>query len=206
MSITRLGHAAFRITDGKVVVYIDPFQVPSSPRDADIVVCTHDHYDHCSPDDIRKVAKQTTVVVASVNCAAKVKGLGYEYKLLNPGDRVAVKGVEIEAVPAYNVGKRFHPKDYKGIGVLVRLGDVVVYHAGDTDFIPEMASLKGKVSVALLPVSGTYVMDADEAVKAAETISPELAIPMHYGAIVGSESDARRFAEKLQGKVRVEVV
>lgn len=201
-----MSHAAFKIAGANVTIYVDPFQVASEPHDADIVICTHDHYDHCSPEDIRKVAKKGTTIIASTNCAGKVRALGFEYKLLNPGDRIEVRGVAVEAVPAYNIGKKFHPKEYRGIGVLVKVGGVTVYHAGDTDLIPEMANLKGKVNVALLPVSGTYVMDWSEAVKAAETISPDIAIPMHYGSIVGSERDAENFAKKLAGRIRVEVI
>jgi L-ascorbate metabolism protein UlaG (beta-lactamase superfamily) len=206
ITITHFLHASFKITGQNTTIYIDPFQISSEPHDADIVICTHDHYDHCSPDDVKKVAKKDTVIIASTNCMAKVKQLGLEYKLLNPGDKIEVRNVAIEAVPAYNIGKRFHPKEYRGIGVVVRIGGVAIYHAGDTDLIPEMSNLRGKVQVALLPVSGTYVMDWNEAVKAAETIMPEIAIPMHYGAIVGNKNDAENFAKKLAGKVRVEII
>ena len=145
-------------------------------------------------------------MVASINCEKKVRGMGYEYKLLRPGDSVTVHGVEVRAIPAYNVVKQFHPRAYQGIGVLVKLEGVTVYHAGDTDFIPEMEQLKGQVDVALLPVSGVYVMDAAEAARAALAIQPRVAIPMHYGEIVGSERDAEAFRRALEGKVRVEIL
>lgn len=206
VTIERIRHAGFRLSGGGLTVYIDPFNVPRSPGDGDIVICTHDHYDHCSPEDVRRVAKRDAVVVASANCAGRVRELGYEYKLLRPGDTAVVKGVEIRAVPAYNVGKRFHPKAYGGIGVVVKLAGVSVYHAGDTDFVPEMEGLRGAVDVALLPVSGVYVMDAAEAAKAALAIMPKVAIPMHYGEIVGSASDAEAFKRALEGKLRVEIL
>ena len=205
VKIERIVHAAFRIEGAGKVVYIDPFQIPSSRRDGDIVICTHDHFDHCSPDDIRKVAKADAVVVAPPNCAGKVRALGLEYVKLEAGRGVEVKGVKVGAVPAYNVDKRYHPKAYGGIGVIVELAGLRIYHAGDTDLIPEMAQL-GEVDVALLPVSGTYVMTAEEAARAAEVIKPKIAIPMHYGTIVGSEKDADRFKRLLEGKVEVVVV
>jgi len=206
VEVERLLHSAFRIRGGGVTIYIDPFQVPGAPRDGDIVVCTHDHFDHCSPDDVLKVAAPGAVVVASRNCRSKVAGLGLEAILLSPGEKAEVKGVEIEAVPAYNVGKRFHPRGYGGIGVLLRVGGVTIYHAGDTDYIPEMESLRGRVDVALLPVSGVYVMGPEEAARAALAIMPRVAVPMHYGAIVGDRSHAERFAKLLEGRVRVEII
>ncbi|UNQ74135.1 MBL fold metallo-hydrolase [Infirmifilum sp. NZ] len=204
--VEHLKHATFRLSAGGVTIYIDPFEVEGAPRDGDIVICTHDHYDHCSPDDVLKVAKKDAVVIASVNCKGKVEKLGLRYHLVEPGSRVEVKGVTVEAVHAYNVNKRFHPREYKGVGVIVTIGGVRVYHAGDTDHIPEMKELKGRVDVALLPVSGTYVMTAEEAVRAALDIQPKLAIPMHYGAIVGSASDAERFKKELEGKVQVVII
>lgn len=206
ITLRRFSHAAFKISGGGKVVYIDPFRITQALHDGDIIICTHDHYDHCSPEDIRRVAKPGAVVIASVNCEKKVKGLGFEYKLLRPGDAVTVHGIEVRAFPAYNVGKHFHTRDYQGIGVLVKHKGVTVYHAGDTDLIPEMEQLRGQVDIALLPVSGVYVMDAAEAAKAALVIQPKVAVPMHYGEIVGSERDAEAFRRMLEGRVRVEVL
>ncbi len=206
VEIERLVHSAFRVRGNGVTVYIDPFQIPGSPRDGDVVICTHDHFDHCSPQDVVKVASPDAVIVASENCRDKVSPLGFKAYFLSPGEKVSVKGVEVEAVPAYNVGKRFHPRGYGGIGVLLRIGGVTIYHAGDTDYIPEMEQLRGRVDVALLPVSGVYVMSPEEAARAAEVIQPRVAVPMHYGAIVGDRGHAERFAKLLEGKVRVEII
>ncbi|RLG02733.1 MAG: MBL fold metallo-hydrolase, partial [Thaumarchaeota archaeon] len=118
-------------------------------------------------------------------------------KLVRPGDKVEVKGAKIEAVPAYNVNKFrspgvvYHPKEEGSVGYVIELDGVRIYHAGDTDFIPEMRNLE--VDVALIPVSGTFVMTAEEAAEAVNTFKPKVAIPMHYGAIVGDKSDAERF-------------
>jgi len=204
--IRRLCHAAFRLEGGGVVVYIDPFRVEAASRDGDLAICTHDHYDHCSVEDLAKVLKEDGVVVAAANCSRKLSGLKYRVELLKPGDEINIKGVRVRAVPAYNVGKPFHPRPYGGIGVVVELAGVRIYHAGDTDLIPEMEGLRGQVDVALLPVSGVYVMNAEEAVEAAKRIRPELAIPMHYGAIVGSDRDADKFRRALEGVCRVEVI
>jgi L-ascorbate metabolism protein UlaG (beta-lactamase superfamily) len=192
-----LGHDSFRL-EGEVTVYIDPWKLPPNSPKADIILITHDHYDHCSPEDVAKIQKADTVIVTIPAAARKLKG---EVKTVKPGDKITVKGVEIEAVPAYNTDKQFHPKGAGHVGFIVTLGGKRIYHAGDTDFIPEMKGLK--VDIALLPVSGTYVMTAEEAAKAADAIKPEVAIPMHYGEIVGSERDAERFKELTSVQVTI---
>lgn len=206
VKIQHLPHAGFRLEGGGLVVYIDPFSLPSSPGDGDVGVCTHDHYDHCSPEDLRKALKRDAVIVAASNCERKLRGLMRGLKLLKPGDEVEVKGVKVRAVPAYNVGKPYHPREYGGIGVIVELSGVRIYHAGDTDLIPEMESLRGHVDVALVPVSGVYVMTAGEAVEAVRRIQPALAIPMHYGAIVGDRRDAESFKRLLEGVCEVAII
>ncbi len=192
-----LGHDSFRL-EGEVTVYIDPWKLPPNSPKADIILITHDHYDHCSPEDVAKIQKADTVIVTIPAAARKLKG---EVKTVKPGDKITVKGIEIEAVPAYNTDKPFHPKGAGHVGFIVTLGGKRIYHAGDTDFIPEMKGLK--VDIALLPVSGTYVMTAEEAAKAADAIKPEVAIPMHYGEIVGSEKDAERFKELTSVQVTI---
>jgi L-ascorbate metabolism protein UlaG (beta-lactamase superfamily) len=192
-----LGHDSFRL-EGEVTVYIDPWKLPPNSPKADIILITHDHYDHCSPEDVAKIQKADTVIVTIPAAARKLKG---EVKTVKPGDKITVKGIEIEAVPAYNTDKQFHPKEAGHVGFIVTLGGKRIYHAGDTDFIPEMKGLK--VDIALLPVSGTYVMTAEEAAKAADAIKPEVAIPMHYGEIVGSERDAERFKELTSVQVTI---
>lgn len=197
--ITWLGHDGFRI-DGSKTVYIDPYNIEPGIK-ADLVLVTHDHFDHCSPEDIDKIIQPETVFITEKDSAKKLSG---NVKTVEPGDSLAIDDVKIEAVPAYNTNKDFHPKANGWLGFVLEMDEVRIYHAGDTDFIPEMESLN--VDIALLPVSGTYVMTADEAVKAALAIDPSVAVPMHYGAIVGDSSNADTFKAKLEGKVNVHIL
>ncbi|WP_297213028.1 MULTISPECIES: MBL fold metallo-hydrolase [Thermodesulfovibrio] len=196
-NIKWLGHDTFKIT-GEIVIYTDPFKIKHNDR-ADIILITHEHYDHFSPEDIKKLIGPETVVVIPEDCSGKIDA---KEAVVKPGDRLTVKGVEIEVVPSYNTNKKFHPKEKGWVGYIFKVGGKRVYIAGDTDYIPEMKDFKD-IDIALLPVSGTYVMDAEEAVQAALDIKPKIAIPMHYGSIVGSEKDAQYFADKLKGKVEV---
>ncbi|HOU11825.1 MAG TPA: MBL fold metallo-hydrolase [Anaerolineae bacterium] len=192
-----LGHDSFRL-DGPPVIYFDPWQLKSELPAADLVLVSHHHHDHCSPADIKKISGPQTVVVASHLAAKELP----DAKVMRPGDKLSIAGVEIEAVPAYNVnkfrapGKPFHPQDEQHVGYIVTVEGVRVYFAGDTDHIPEMAGFR--CDVALLPVSGTYVMTVEEAVAAARDIQAEITLPMHYGAGIGTADDGERFAELLR--------
>lgn len=199
-NIVWLGHDTFRIS-GSRTIYTDPFQINRKDH-ADLILITHEHYDHCSPEDVGKLKGSETVVVAPPDCAEK---LGGPVKTVRPGDRLAINGVEIQAVPAYNTNKQFHTKDRSWVGYLITMDGQTIYLAGDTDLIPEMSAL-GPVDVALLPVSGTYVMTAAEAAEAARIIKPKTAVPMHFGSIVGSSSDAAQFAALLKGSVDVVIL
>ena len=182
MNLEWLGHAGFRITDG-VVVYIDPYNIAGGPE-ADVIFVTHPHFDHCSPDDIKKIHGEETVTVCPEDC--DVPG---EVRTVSAGDSLEVKGFQIDVVPAYNIRKSFHPKDKGFVGYIITVDGQRVYHAGDTDLIPEMSEVE--CDIALLPVSGTYVMTAKEAADAASQIKTGLAVPMHYGGgVVGTEEDA----------------
>ena len=194
--ITWLGHDAFRMDVGKTI-YFDPYQIAGGPK-ADIILISHEHFDHCSPEDVAKIQQSKTVIVTEKVAAKKLKG---DVRILKPGDSLVLEGVKIEAVPSYNVDKDFHPRKNNWLGFIVEVEGVRIYHAGDTDFMPEMKGFK--VDIALLPVSGTYVMTAEQAVKAALAMKPKLAIPMHYGAIVGDVNDALKFKKALEGKVEV---
>lgn len=197
--IVWLGHDSFRI-DASKTIYLDPYQVSSGPK-ADLIMITHDHFDHCSPDDVAKIQQPGTIIVTEKDSAKKLTG---DLRVIKPGESLVVDEVKVEAVPSYNTDKEFHPKRNAWLGFIIEIQGVRVFHAGDTDFIPEMNGFN--VDIALLPVSGTYVMTADQAVKAALAISPKLAIPMHYGTIVGSDQDAITFKKALEGKIEVLVL
>lgn len=193
-NIQWLGHSGFLIKSD-INIVIDAFKTDLKEK-ADIVLITHEHFDHCSVDDVEKIVTPETVIVASPDCQSKLARVKVKEVLpITPDKGVVVKGVKIKAVPAYNINKRFHPRENDWVGFLITLNNVTIYHAGDTDLIPEMKQLQGIVDIALLPVSGTYVMTADEAVEAVKIIKPRIAIPMHYGSIVGSRENAERFKE-----------
>ncbi len=196
-NIKWLGHDTFKII-GEKIIYTDPYQIKTTDK-ADIILITHEHYDHFSPEDIIKLLGPNTVLVLPKDCSGKINA---KEIVVKPGDKIEIEGIEIEAVPSYNTNKKFHPKEKGWLGFIFKVSGKRIYLAGDTDYIPEMKSFKN-IDIALLPVSGTYVMNADEAVQAALDIMPKIAIPMHYGSIVGEEKDAHHFANKLKGKIEV---
>jgi L-ascorbate metabolism protein UlaG (beta-lactamase superfamily) len=191
-----LGHAGFRFRAEDKVMYVDPFKIEGGEK-ADIILITHDHYDHCDPGSVNSVRKPETLVIAPESCSSKIPGV----REIKPGETISVKDVEIKAIPAYNIGKSFHPRG-KGVGFVVRIAGKTIYHAGDTDRIPDMDKLEG-IDVALLPAGGTYTMNAEEAAEAANSINPGIAIPMHWGKIVGSKEDAKRFRDLCRVDARI---
>lgn len=197
-SIKWYGHASIMIKSEKII-YFDPFELPGGTEKADIILITHDHYDHFSLEDIKKIQKENTIFISTPDVVAKVKG---DKREILPGKEIEVDGIKIKAVPAYNIGKRYHPKEKDWVGFIVEIEGVTVYHAGDTDFIPEMKNL-GKIDIAFLPVGGTYTMNVKEAAQAANTISPAVAIPIHWGSIVGSERDAETFKNECKVNVKI---
>lgn len=190
-------HSSVRIDGGKVI-YFDPYKLPENMPKADIIFITHEHRDHMSPEDVAKIATDSTVIVIPGVVEHPFKGKVVQ---VTAGDETVVEGIPVKVVPAYNTNKQFHTKDKGWVGYIVTLDSTRIYFAGDTDRIPEMKDFD--VDIALLPVSGTYVMTAEEAAQAALDIKPKIAIPMHYGTVVGNKDDAQKFADLLKGKIEV---
>lgn len=196
-----LTHSSIRIA-GNQIIYFDPFNVEGEPHDADIICVTHDHFDHYSPEDLAKVKNAATILVCTktMKDALSNSGISEEFtELVAPGDEMEINGVRIQAVPAYNVGKQFHPQANQWVGYLVTMNNVIYYIAGDTDINEDVK--KVRCDVALLPVGGTYTMTAEEAAKLAEIIHPKAAIPTHYGSVAGEAKDGQIFADLLKDKI-----
>lgn len=201
INISYLGHSGFMISNEKKIA-IDPYNVSDGVEKADLILITHSHYDHCSIKDIQKLSKKGTIIVIPADAQSKITRVEeVEMQIIEVGDELTFGDVKINAVPAYNVDKEFHPKSEGWMGYIVKMGNVVIYHAGDSDKIPEMSKLSGygkdgNKFVAILPVSGKYVMTAEEAAAVASLISPTVAIPMHYGAgVAGTIEDAQKFVK-----------
>jgi len=195
-TIEWIGHATVLIS-GEKRIMVDPWKLKEAAP-VDLVLVTHDHFDHCSPDDIARVRGPETEVVGPADVAAR---LGEGVKPIRPGETLRAAGVAVEAVPAYNLDKEFHPRANGWVGYVIDMGGERIYVAGDSDHTPEMDAVRA--DVVLLPVGGTYTMTAAEAAEAANAIHPQLAIPIHFGDIVGSEADAVRFETLCSVPVRI---
>jgi L-ascorbate metabolism protein UlaG (beta-lactamase superfamily) len=203
-----LGHDSFVLQGSRTLIF-DPFRAKGDYK-ADILLISHEHSDHLSDDDIRRFTSPSTTIVAPTICKVPLGPYPQEKRFVEPGSIIDVKGVQIEAVPAYNLnkfrepGKVFHPKADGKVGYVVTMDGIRFYHAGDSDATPEMKALE--VDVAFLPVSGTYVMTAEEAAEAAKAMKVKVAVPMHFGAIVGTRADADRFARLVGASRNVEIL
>ncbi len=193
-------HSSIRINEGKII-YIDPFKIMDEKNDADIILITHDHYDHLSPEDIQKVIKADTVIVCP-NSTEIPAELGADVVKTGVNEKLNIKGIDIETVPAYNINKKFHPKENGWLGYIINSAEHgCIYIAGDTDVTAENKQIK--CDIALLPVGGTYTMDAMQAADLANTICPKYVIPVHYGSIVGTPMDGERFSSGVDKGINV---
>jgi len=190
-----LGHATVRVDARNAVIYFDPYDIKERAK-ADLVLISHEHFDHCSLEDLRKVsAKKTHLVGPPVQKVQSVlRRVSNHVHSISAGEQLEVAGVKILAVPAYNIDKPFHPKTAGGVGYVIEVDGKRIYFAGDTDLIPEMKGLQAlNIDVALLPVGGVYTMNVEEAVRAFKLIGAKEGIPIHYGSVIGTGADGEQF-------------
>ena len=196
---------SIRIVSRVGKIYVDPLEIGNDVHDADYILITHDHYDHFSPEDIRKIAKTDSILVVPEKMADKaqeVAGDVGKIETVKPGVYRELNGLEFETVPAYNLLKPFHPKSAEWVGYVLRIDGKRIYIAGDTDATKEAKAVK--CEVALVPIGGTYTMDAKKAAELVNAIRPNVAIPVHYGSIVGKPADGKVFAENVKDPIKVE--
>ena len=197
---------SIRIRDERKTIYIDPFKIQEVHHDADLIFITHDHYDHFSPEDIGKVSCSGSVLIVPEKMktkAAEVADLVGRIETVSPNMSYTIEGISFETVRAYNNLKPFHPKRADWVGYIIESGGKRIYIAGDTDLTKDAREVK--CDVALVPVGGTYTMDAKKAAELVNIIKPEVAIPVHYGGIVGTREDAEVFRERVEPPVEVQV-
>ncbi len=204
-NIEVLYHSSIRIKRD-LVIYFDPFKINKEYNDADIIFITHNHYDHYSPEDIKKVRKKDTVVVAPIDLLDDLLLLLFAKEsiiLVKPDEKYNVKGIDFKTIRAYNINKNFHLKEYNWVGYLVTIKDIIYYIAGDTDVTDENKQVK--CDVAFVPVGGTYTMDYKEAAKFVNEIKPKIAVPTHYGEVVGSKEDGKNFSRLLNSNIKYKI-
>lgn len=198
--ITINEHSSIRI-DEKKIIYCDPYNISGASHDADIILITHSHFDHYSPDDIRKVMKSDTIIVCPTS-VTEPNELGLNVKQVKAGEKFELIGIRFEAVPAYNIGKPFHPKSNGWLGYIIESSEHGrIYIAGDTDITPDNKQVK--CDIALIPVGGTYTTDASQAAELVNTIHPKYAVPIHYGNVAGSPADGEIFRKAVDSGIEV---
>lgn len=190
-------HSSIKITKGKTI-YVDPFKIEKESHDADIILITHDHYDHYSPEDIEKVATNETIIVApkTVKALSKMKNV----ILVESNNTYKAEGIKIETISSYNTNKQFHPKENQWVGYIIEIDGTRYYIAGDTDITPENKQVK--CDVAFIPAGGTYTMNYKEAAELANIIKPQIAIPTHYGSIAGTKEDGIEFKKLINPEIK----
>ena len=201
-NIEVLYHSSIRISKNKVI-YIDPFKIDKNYNDADIVFITHDHFDHYSEEDIDKVINENTTIIIPEELLTKLLRKGINKNAIitvEPNEKYMVQGIKFETIPAYNTNKTFHPKENGWVGYIITLDDIRYYIAGDTDITEE--NRKVKCDVAFVPVGGTYTMNYSEAAELVNIIKPKIAVPIHYGSVVGTKQDATDFIKLLHPSIK----
>ena len=198
-----LGHSTIKISKNNKIIYIDPYNIKDSLNDADYIFITHNHYDHFSEEDIKKVKNNETIIIVTEDLYTNTLKLGFNgmnIVTVKPNEDYQVESIKFSTIPAYNINKTFHPKENEWVGYIIELEGSKYYIAGDTDITEE--NKKVKCDVAFLPVGGTYTMDFKEAAQLVNQIMPKIAVPIHYGSIVGTIQDATDFVKLLHPNVK----
>ena len=186
------------------IIYFDPYKIEDSNNDADIIFITHNHYDHMDKESIMKVKKDNTIIVAPKSMESVIKEIEFkEYIFLNPFDKTNVGDISIETIPAYNIGKPFHPRENNWLGYIVTVNDITYYVAGDTDAVPEIEDVK--CDIAFIPIGGHFTMDVNEATDLIKKMSTKVVIPIHYGSIIGNITDGKTLKENLSD-INIEII
>lgn len=195
-----LEQSTVKIKCGSKNIYIDPFNIKDEPHDADHIFVTHPHHDHLSVRDMIKIKKKDTTLIIPFSCAKQAEDSGIKKVIeVEPNKEYIIDEFLFKTVPAYNLDKTFHVKESNWVGYIISANDKTYYHSGDTDFIPEMKTLR--VNIAFIPIGGTYTMNAEEAAEAVNTFKPQIAVPIHYGGIVGKKSDADNFVKLIKNQI-----
>lgn len=205
MKIQVLCHSSIKIISDKVI-YLDPFKIKEELHDADLIMITHSHYDHFSEEDIEKVKKGNTKICITKDLLESTIRLGFSKEniiVLDPNNSCEIIGIKINTIPAYNINKKFHPKENNWVGYLLEIENEIIYIAGDTDITEE--NKKVKCDIALVPIGGTYTMTYKEAAELVNIIRTKKVIPMHYGEIVGKKEDAIKFKELIEKDIKIEI-
>lgn len=210
MKISWLKHAAFKIeTEDKKIIYLDPYQLSKEEEKADIIICSHEHGDHFDEDSISKISKESTVLLGPKSISSKLEK--FDGKGLSLYEPYEIENVTIELYPAYNIKRMrsknqpFHPKERNWAGILLEADGKKIYHAGDSERIPEMKKLALKeIDVAMLPCGGTYTMDFEESTDAAVDINPRIVIPMHNWDVELDEYE--KILHKKNSNISVEIL
>lgn len=203
--ITINTQSSIRIESAEAVIRFDPFKITGEPHDADLILITHDHYDHFSPEDIRKVSKPAALLIAPKCMERALAKHGFSnHMLMSPAEEETVLGIRVEAVASYNILKPFHPKSNGNLGYVITAGGKRIYVAGDTDAVKEAKAVRS--DIALVPIGGTYTMNAKDAAALINTIKPQIAIPTHYGSIVGRLSDGEMFRSLVDDEIETRLL
>jgi len=205
-NIKWLGHSSIKIL-GDMNIYIDPYNIKEKLNDADIIFITHNHYDHFSPEDIIKCKRNDSKIVVTEDLYNDALNLGFDDKDIigvSPNNNYKLDNINFRTIPAYNINKKFHPKENNWVGYIIDFNNIKYYIAGDTDITKE--NKKVKCDIAFLPVGGTFTTDYKEAAMLANEIEPNIAIPIHYGSLVGTEEDATKFKKHLKDNIKCEIL